>query len=100
MYVLLWCARWSLPAASAKKAARVSTATSPRALSEPDAMPFELIDLGASRSVAEGDGLRALHRAEADATLVIGGEPEARARALRKIDVAGKRVVAVELGTE
>lgn len=63
-------------------------------------MHFELIDLGASRSIADGDALRGLQRAGADAALVIGGDAQARARALGGIDLSAKHVVAVELGTE
>jgi 3-hydroxybutyryl-CoA dehydrogenase len=63
-------------------------------------MSFELIDLGASRSVTEDDGLRSLARTGADAALIVGGDQVARAIAVRKLDVASKRVVAVELETE
>lgn len=63
-------------------------------------MPFELIDLGGSRSIPDGDALRALAKAGADATLVIGGDARARARALKEIDLSAKRTVVVELGTE
>lgn len=63
-------------------------------------MPFELIDLFGSRSIPEGDTLRGFARAGADATVIIGGNAEAIARVLRKVDVSAKRVVAVELGTE
>ncbi|MBK9609789.1 MAG: 3-hydroxyacyl-CoA dehydrogenase [Betaproteobacteria bacterium] len=63
-------------------------------------MRFELIDLGGSRSVAAGDALLNLAATGADTTLVIGGDAQARARALGQIELAAKRLVLVELGTE
>lgn len=63
-------------------------------------MRFELIDLGGSRSVAAGDALLNLAATGADTTLVIGGDAQARAGALGQIELAAKRAVLVELGTE
>jgi 3-hydroxybutyryl-CoA dehydrogenase len=63
-------------------------------------MRFELIDLGGSRSVPEGDSLRQQSSTSARATLVIGGDAVARARAFSTLDISKRDVVAVELGTE
>lgn len=63
-------------------------------------MPFELIDLGASRSLAADDPLRGSARAGADVTLIVGGDAVAIARALARLDGASRRAVVVELGTE
>ena len=63
-------------------------------------MPFELIDVGSSRSVPEGDALRALARADTDVTMIIGGDAVEVARALARTDTAGRRAVLVELGIE
>lgn len=63
-------------------------------------MPFELIDLGASRSMPDGDVLRSHARAEADVTVIAGGEAAAVARALAHVHLASRRAVLVELGTE
>lgn len=63
-------------------------------------MQFELIDLGASRSIPEDHGLRGSARAGAEVTIIAGGDACAIARALLGIEVATKRAVIVELGTE
>ncbi len=63
-------------------------------------MQFELIDLGASRSILEDDDLRRRVRPGADVTVIVGGDPRAIACALMDIDASTKRAVSVELGTE
>jgi 3-hydroxybutyryl-CoA dehydrogenase len=63
-------------------------------------MHFELIDLGGSRSFPAGDSFRALAGKRAETTVIVGGEAQAVAQACAALDVAEKRLVAVELGTE
>jgi len=63
-------------------------------------MLFELIDLGASRSIPEGDVLRGYARAGADVTVIAGSDAATVARALAQVHLASKRAVMVELGTE
>jgi 3-hydroxybutyryl-CoA dehydrogenase len=63
-------------------------------------MRFELIDLGASRSVPEGDPLREQSSRPAGATMVVGGDATSRARAIAALDLSARSVVLVELGAE
>jgi 3-hydroxybutyryl-CoA dehydrogenase len=63
-------------------------------------MAFELIDTGGSRSFPVGDAFRSLATPAADVAVILGGDSTAVARALAAAEVAKKRAVLVELGTE